>query len=183
MRRQPIWASANPARPKMRSRISAGGGPKGISVAAREKADPPRPSICLWPPSALSPLSAATRNTYTARREAPVLQVAHMCRYGRGDSARGSPIRGQPAYATKPPKGPRRRAKGWCEGISAKTRCTHVVNCCIGESPSFIKSISMPIAIPAGPRNVVGPIGHQSPWWVGAAYSRPRIGVRSPPAI
>ena len=52
-------------------------------------------------------------------------------------------------------------------------------DCCIGESPSFIKSISMPIAIPAGPRNVVGPTGHQSPWWVGAAYSRPRIGVRS----
>ncbi len=25
----------------------------------------------------------------------------------------------------------------------------------------------MPIAIPAGPRNVVGPTGHQSPWWVG----------------
>ena len=38
----------------------------------------------------------------------------------------------------------------------------------------------MPIAIPAGPRNVVGPTGHQSPWWVGVAYSRPRIGVRSP---
>ncbi len=34
--------------------------------------------------------------------------------------------------------------------------------------PSFIRSISMPIAIPAGPRNVVGPTGHQSPWWVGA---------------
>ncbi len=26
----------------------------------------------------------------------------------------------------------------------------------------------MPIAISAGPRNVVGPTGHQSPWWVGA---------------
>ena len=44
--------------------------------------------------------------------------------------------------------------------------------------PPFLKSISMPIAIPTGPRNVVGPTGHQSPWWVGA-YSRPRIGVRS----
>ncbi len=44
---------------------------------------------------------------------------------------------------------------------------------------SFIRSISMPIAIPVGPRNVAGPTGHQSPWWVGAAYSRRRIGVRS----
>jgi hypothetical protein len=45
--------------------------------------------------------------------------------------------------------------------------------------PSFIRSTSAPIPIPAGPRNVVGPTGHQSPWWVGASYSRPRIGVRS----
>ena len=57
--------------------------------------------------------------------------------------------------------------------------CAHVVICCIGESPSLSRSVSAPIPIPAGPRNVVGPTGHQSPWWVGSAYSRPRIGVRS----
>jgi hypothetical protein len=91
-----------------------------------------------------------------------------MCRYGRGDSARGSPIRGQPAYATKPPKGPRRRAKRWCEGISAKSHCMHVVNCCIGESPPFIKD-----HFDADTNTSRTP---ERRW---ATYSRPRIGVRS----
>ena len=40
----------------------------------------------------------------------------------------------EPAYATKPPKGPRRRAKGWCEGISA-IAAHNPANSCIGESP------------------------------------------------
>ncbi len=69
-------------RPKMRSRISAGGGPKGISVAAREKADPPRPS---FPSGPLRPESSIGSNAESlhGKEGGPCTSgSAYVCRYG-----------------------------------------------------------------------------------------------------
>jgi len=107
----------------------------------------------------------------------------HTTQRSVGGGLHGPSRQLEPAYATKPPKGPRRRAKGSCEGIQRHC-CTQPCQLLYRRITGHLsRSISAPIPIPAGPRNVVGPTGHQSPWWVGAAYSRRRIGVRSLPAI
>ena len=55
-----------------------------------------------------------------------------------------------------PRRGPRRRAKPWCEGISAQSHARRqlLYRRIAGH---LSRSFSAPIAIPAGPRNVVGP--------------------------